>query len=304
MRESIPVEPAQPEEVAAAFRLIFQHLAARERELRVANAVALVRSRELDPEGVVVVRGTPGLRGAMVSLPVAGASGLVWPPRAVAGGDEQDIEDRLVAHSCAWLRQRGARLAQTLLPAIELPLAAPLTRNGFCHTTRLWYMHHDLAAPPPMSTANVRLTHEPYASCDPHLFHETLLRTYEGTLDCPEVTGVRDIDEIIQGHRAQGVHDPNRWWLTFREGRPAGVLLLAQMTEWPGWDLSYVGVVPEARGQGVGRELTLKALYEARAEGAAQLTLAVDQRNQPAWHLYRSLGFREYDQREVLLAIW
>jgi ribosomal protein S18 acetylase RimI-like enzyme len=65
----------------------------------------------------------------------------------------------------------------------------------------------------------------------------------------------------------------------------------------------YLGVVPEARGQGLGRELVNKALWEARAADAPQLTLSVDARNQPALNLYRSMGFEEYDRREVFLKI-
>ncbi len=79
---------------------------------------------------------------------------------------------------------------------------------------------------------------------------------------------------------------------------------MTEIPEWHGWDISYVGVVPEARRQGVGRELTRKALRDAQAAGAARVTLAVDVRNQPARSLYQSLGFELFDQREVYLATW
>ncbi|MFZ8477881.1 GNAT family N-acetyltransferase, partial [Staphylococcus aureus] len=70
------------------------------------------------------------------------------------------------------------------------------------------------------------------------------------------------------------------------------------------WDVSYVGIVPEARRRGFGRELMRKALIEARVAEATQLTLSVDVRNRPAWELYRRLGFEAFEQREVYLAIW
>jgi ribosomal protein S18 acetylase RimI-like enzyme len=76
------------------------------------------------------------------------------------------------------------------------------------------------------------------------------------------------------------------------------------MPEGEGWDLAYVGVVPEARRRGFGRELVRKALIEAHQGDARQLTLSVDVRNHPAWDLYASLGFEPYEQREVYLAIW
>ena len=152
--------------------------------------------------------------------------------------------------------------------------------------------------------AAAELTHQTYLSCHRELFHQTLMRSYEQTRDCPEVNGVRTLDEIIEGHRAQGCYDPTRWWLALQAGEPVGVLLMAEVSEWQGWDLSYVGVVPEARGRGIGREITCKALRDARAAGTTQLTLAVDTRNCPAWNLYLDLGFEAFDRREVYLAIW
>jgi ribosomal protein S18 acetylase RimI-like enzyme len=71
-----------------------------------------------------------------------------------------------------------------------------------------------------------------------------------------------------------------------------------------GWDISYLGLVPEARGRGLGKELVRKALFEARAADALQLTLAVDERNWPARDLYQRMGFETFDSREVYLTIW
>ncbi len=298
------VAPARPRELEGAFRLIFRHVADAERDTRVANALHLVQQGELDPSGILVVTEGGSPVGAIACLPVPGASGLVWPPQAVAGPDQLAVEDALVRHATDWLHGRGARLGQCLLSADEVPLAEPLLRNGFAHVTSLCYMQHDLA-PLPSPPDEARLTCVPYPDLpDPERFHDTLLRTYEGTQDCPEITGVRTVDEVIAGHRAQGKHDPRRWWLALAAGRPVGVLLLSEVPEWAAWDVAYVGVVPEARGHGHGRELMHRALAEARADGVARLTLSVDVRNLPAWELYTDLGFVPNDRREVFLAIW
>jgi ribosomal protein S18 acetylase RimI-like enzyme len=130
------------------------------------------------------------------------------------------------------------------------------------------------------------------------------LETYEGTLDCPEVNGVRELDEIITGHRSQGTHDPARWRLVSDENGPVGVLLLAEIPEWNSLDVSYLGVVPGQRRRGIGKDMMRWSLGEALAAGCSQVTLSVDERNRPAWSLYRELGFDSYDRREVYLAIW
>ncbi|MHB1426745.1 MAG: GNAT family N-acetyltransferase [Gemmataceae bacterium] len=294
-------EPARTEDWAASFRLIFQYLPPTERELRCANALNLLQRGELDPRGLFIVRGPAGPRGALLCLSVPGGSALVWPPGVVAD-NRTELEDTLLRHACAWLRQRGVKLAQTLLAPEEIFLADPLLRNGFIAVTRLWFMRHDLSLP--LSCLNVpsRLDYQTHDG-DP-LFRQTLLRTYEGTRDCPEVNGVRGIDEVLEGHRSQGKFDPERWWLVRAGGVPVGVLMMTEMPESGDWETAYMGVVPEARRRGFGREMLLHGLCEARAADAPAVTLSVDSRNQPAWNLYRSLGFETYDQRVVYLAIF
>ncbi len=299
----VPVGAAWTEEWEAAFRLLFAHCPPEELPARVGRAVALIEKGELDAGGLFVVRDGDRVAGAVVCTVAPGGSGLVWPPRA-AGPDRTAHEDRLARHAVAWLRQRGARLGQCLLHPDEAFLAAPLLRNGFDHVTALWYLRHDRAPAVPHLGARPRLTFEPYDRADCGLFHATLLRTYEGTLDCPEVVGLRTLDEVLTGHQAQGRFDPALWWLGLDEGRPVGVLLTADLPDLPGWEVAYVGVVPEARRRGFGRGLMGKVLREARAAAVPALMLTVDARNAPAWELYRSLGFEPFDRREVFLSLW
>ena len=261
MGRSFQAESARPEELAAAFRLIFRYLDEDECEIRTSNALTLTSQNELDPAGVFVVRQGHALLGAMICQPAPGASGLVWPPQAVPGPEHIDVEDCLVRHACAWLRQHGARLGQALLAPQDVCLAAPLERNGFVYITSLDYLRHALELPRDMRHSGEQLTYETYKAADRALFHYTLMRTYEQTLDCPELNDVRTIDDIIAGHLAQGRHDPERWWLAFDAGRPVGTLLLTELPE------SARGTFPmwvwcAARGQGWGRQLVAKRLMK------------------------------------------
>jgi ribosomal protein S18 acetylase RimI-like enzyme len=309
MASKLTVVPARPEDLASAFRLLFERLPAEDREARVANALFLLDRGELLRDGVFVVPGTDQLAGALVCVPLRGASGLVWPPRARDGPERRQLEDALVLRACVWLRQRGTKLAQALLAPEEACLAAPLLRNGFAHITSLYYMRYDfeeggagaqaLRTPGPLA-----LQYTSHRHVDVSRFEKALLATYEGTLDCPELNGVRELSEIIEGHKAQGIHNPDWWWLAEESGVARGVLLMAEIPDFRAWDLSYLGVVPEARRRGVGRAMTRRALAEARAAGAARVTLAVDVRNEPARRLYASLGFQVTEQREVYLAFF
>jgi ribosomal protein S18 acetylase RimI-like enzyme len=298
------VEPAPPERQTAAFQLVFQEVAEMEREARVLNALRMVRAAELDPDGVLIARRGSRLVGALVCLPIPGGSGLVWPPRTLNVPERTTIEDALMQHASQWLRQRGCKLGQALLAAFEAPSGPALERNGFKHITGLCYMHHLLDFSPHAFDEPERLVYHTYDTCDRRVFEDTLVRTYVGSLDCPEVTGLRNGEEIITGHRAQGRHDPGRWWLARAGDRPVGVLLLAEMPEWEAWDISYVGLVPEARGRGYGKELVRRALRTGWEASAGQVTVSVDTRNSPACELYRKMGFQTFDTREVYLALW
>src|SRR5262245_19530702 len=88
--------PARPEEWTEAFQLVFQHLSPLERSARVANALRLVHTGELQRDGILVARGPSGLLGAIVCLPVPGASGLIWPPQVQSIPEKSEVEDLLV----------------------------------------------------------------------------------------------------------------------------------------------------------------------------------------------------------------
>jgi ribosomal protein S18 acetylase RimI-like enzyme len=297
------VDTARTEELDPAFRIIFRGCSGADRELRVANALAMIREGIVDPHGVLVARGPRGLCGAMLCLPLPGASGLVWPPQAIGRKERSAVEDQLLRRACTWLAKGGAKLVQALLLPEEAALAGPLERNGFLHVTCLWYLRHNLELPIAEARAEPPLVYQTYRTADRAAFHRTLLLTYEDSRDCPEVNGIRTIDDIVAGHQAQGVFSPDRWFLALAAGCPVGVLLLADFPTLPGWEVAYLGVVPGARRRGYGTALTAKAIREARAARAAQLTLSVDARNGPAWDLYRRQGFEPYEQREVYLAI-
>ena len=62
-------------------------------------------------------------------------------------------------------------------------------------------------------------------------------------------------------------------------------------------EILNLGVVPELRGQGVGRALVEAMLSRLRNEGVRTVFLEVRESNAPAQHLYASLGFAEVGRR-------
>ena len=303
MNSAHDIHVARPAEWSAAFTLALQHVPDDERPTRVANALSLLAVGEIDPAGIFVARTEAGLVGVQVCIPLRGASGLFWLPQVEPACADRDLANQLVQTALTWLRQRGAKLAQALLGASDLPSAKPLTDCGFQHVTQLDYLQHDLQALPPASPASaVQL--EPYAPANAVAFAQTLERSYEGTLDCPELNGVRTVAEVLDGHRAQGIWHPETWWLILVDNLPAGVVLLNELPDRDGWDLSYVGIVPEYRRRGLGEQATIRALQAVSDADGLTLHVAVDRRNHPARRLYEKLGFQRSGRREVFIHVF
>ena len=156
--------------------------------------------------------------------------------------------------------------------------------------------------PPPLAAWSLdSLQWRPYGDELYPLFAGILSDTYRDSLDCPRLTGLRTIDDIIAGHRAAGLFDPRRWWLLMRDDRPAGCILLTENPLRPALELAYMGVHPDHRRRGLAGLLLTYALGLAQRGGLEFITLAVDAANHPARRLYASFGFRETARRRAFV---
>ncbi|MBO0699888.1 MAG: GNAT family N-acetyltransferase, partial [Zavarzinella sp.] len=284
------IHPARPDELAAAFALLYGPAA----DGHVAHAFQLVARGELNPDDLLVARTGDTLAGAVFCQRLPGAVAVIWPPGAI--GKDRAVEDALT--SAALEHVANVKVVQSFLPPEEAARAEPLLRAGFRRVTRVWQMERPSSPPLPRKaggegrkTAASALALLDYRACDPTEFAHTLLRSHDDSLDCPELHGVRTPEEVLSGYR-DCAPDLARWWLARAEDEPVGVLILGPS------ELSFVGVVPERRGQGIGR-----ALVEAAVSWHAALSVIVDERNTPARTLYRSLGFQTVGSRDVFLLI-
>lgn len=86
-----------------------------------------------------------------------------------------------------------------------------------------------------------------------------------------------------------------RVWLAEEDGAFIGVVVVfggySTFAAKPRWNIHDVAVMPDARGQGVGRAMIEAVLAAATDAGCTAVTLEVRHDNAPARHLYASLGF-------------
>jgi ribosomal protein S18 acetylase RimI-like enzyme len=276
-----------------------------------ARFLELIASRDIDPAGLFVARDHAGPCGVILAQRFAGRQGAVWPPAVPAGSGQGAVEDALTAFALGWLRDGNAKVVQAVVRAGESGIPA-LERAGVGRVTELSFLSRDIVPadadrPDPVlrgvTIPGPPVTIEPYSSATAAAVADVLIASYDGTLDCPELNDIRTAEEILAGYRDASGSGTREWYLAARGSKPVGVLLLSA----PGpatWGLTYLGLIPAARGVGFGRALTRFAVRRAATGGATDLTLNVDVRNVPALRLYATEGFEEFDRREVYLAIW
>lgn len=104
------------------------------------------------------------------------------------------------------------------------------------------------------------------------------------------VQGCRDLMAAITGRPG---FCPAATWLAATSARAAGTVQgLLDESGYGG--VQNLGVVPGARGAGLGRALLLKCLEGFEAVGVKRAFLEVTAANAPAVRVYRRLGFRSY----------
>jgi ribosomal protein S18 acetylase RimI-like enzyme len=204
--------------------------------------------------------------------------------------------------------RRDVRIAQALPDPKEPTATRSFREAGFLKVGDLAYLRRPRGAPPPRAEGpwpdglTVRPVHS-LSPLDPDrvLLGQALDRTYEQTLDCPELCGLRDTADVLDSHMATGAFDPRLWWLVLRGERPLGCMLLSRCPDQGTVELVYLGLAPELRGKRLAERLLCMGIAEVEMACPSPITCAVDLRNQPALQLYQRLGFREFARRVALV---
>jgi ribosomal protein S18 acetylase RimI-like enzyme len=200
----------------------------------------------------------------------------------------------------------AVRLVQMLLDPGEALRTQTIQTAGFRFLAELIYMQRSIrqaeqASAPTLDGRPL----EPVLWSEQHrsLFRQAIDESYEDTLDCPGLLGLRETDDIIAGHRNTGEFTPEHWKVWTDRGEPIAITLLAKAAEQEGHELVYLGVVKRCRGQGLGLALMRQILADLSAIRSKRLFLAVDERNRPAMKLYRDLGFRSIARKVAWIYI-
>jgi ribosomal protein S18 acetylase RimI-like enzyme len=229
----------------------------------------------------------------------AGRTASFWPP-VRASQPQPAIDSTLVAKALTVARTQNVQLVQSLLPTDSGSVAELLRQAGFTHVADLLYLV-SVADQFPRSAPATELAFASFDDVDAGRLERILERTYIDSRDCPALDGARSIADVVEGYRAVGGFRPEIWLVARFNHEDVGCILLADHAPQRVWELVYMGILPEARGRGLGLEITRYAQWLAAREGVDRLVLAVDAANEPAIALYAAAGFIAWDRRSVFV---
>lgn len=301
--------------------LLLSHLPAAERTEQVHELLEADAAGHLCLDGLLVAKRDQQVIGASFFLMQPDHCAHVWVP-VIAEPESSEltaaIGDALLQEVGRCVRRKKAWIAQVLLEPESAADRALLARNGFPHLTDLSYLQCPVSEPLPVfddsaferaisdgasfsgtPSLQVVARFDPEDEASRQRFAEIIQRTYSGSHDCPELESIRSGNAAVKSHELTGLLMPEQWLIFADADGDVGLLILADHPERTAWEVVYMGVLPEFRGRGYGKEIMKAGLFLARLFGQTSVLLAVDQRNRFAWDMYSRLGFVQTEIRSV-----
>ena len=290
---------AQPTQHVAALSRVFASQPQDIRSPLVEMTLAANGRGEVSFDGLFVATRDHRIVGAAWCHLAAGRIAVVWPAQVVAD-ETRSTASNLMESLEDYISSMPVDLAQAVVTESHGPEARSLESAGFSHSADLLY----LVCPSenfPSSQIETSLEFDSYTDKTAQRLVDVILKSYQGTLDCPALDGIRDIQDVLEGYKHVGSFEPGRWFIVRHDQEDVGCLLLADHPDANQWELVYMGLTPEARGNRWGLQIARHALWLANQAGRSQMLLAVDQDNQPARNAYAAAGFEICDRRSVFL---
>lgn len=294
------IHQAASSELEAALRLIVQRPGVSRSELKrqVDALIRYARKSKLSLENCHVAADGEKLLTACLCVDSPGRISSLFLPNT--------LDDAHIALVVETLQAAGRAAAERNIIYIQIMLAGEdeqqrqiCTAADFQFLAELVYLECDLTQPILADKTIRELQWQAYSKDSEPVFEDVIQKTYRDSFDCPALNGLRPVEDILKAHRATGKFEPRYWLVGLHEGRPIGLILLAYIQEKWAFEVVYMGVLPECRGQGWAGSLLAKGVELARDQALNRMTCTVDADNAPARRLYGRFGFEETYRRQA-----
>lgn len=291
--------PADPQERLRAISLFYWNRTPQSREKLFHWARRLSSNSPNSFAGLyVAVRGSE-IRGVVWARPVPGRQIQIWPPMLVPD-EPNETRHKLITSLESYLRDQDASV--TYVPVKSKDDAAAVAASGYQYVTDMMKLFCQLPTQLP-SHCFPGLEFEYYRASQSNRLKRILTQTNEDSLDCPAMRGLRHVDDVLEGHRSREDYQPAHWRIIRYRGLDVGCVLVSRHQHLNECEVVYLGLSPEARGQGIGYAAIQHAQGLARTAGVSILTLGCDVNNTPALRTYGKAGFREAERYSVFAKI-
>lgn len=298
----IEVSRVSSQEQQAALAILFRDLDDSTRFEHIGNVLDEASLGRLCLDGLLLAKSDNRPVGCGMYMIECDKTAFVWPPVVDVENcrdlDPEPIADAILQQICREIDAGGAWIGQCLLEAERQCARNRLVRNGFEFVTNLVFMKRNLSDLRP--AALKALDAIEFVEQENRLqFISVLERTFSMTLDCPELKELRTATDMLSGFEAARPVGRTHWRLYQSGSEMLGVVFINERPEEDAWEIIYMGVVPEARGQKLGRAMLLASLDDLRDCGSDTVFLAVDHRNHYAIDAYDEIGFTEIGRRGI-----
>lgn len=282
----------------AALNLLYAGLSTGERREQLSQLQLAVESGEVALDDLLVALDDEKPVGAILAVRRAGGMAFVWPPATVKRA--RDTARPLLEGLARQLDAEGLQFAQCLLePGDEAQLL--MNDCGFPYCTDILLLTRPVSLT--IDAPILPLSSIVYEEANHPLFTQVMDQTFVGSFDCPALARIRRGEAALAAHRDSDHFDRELWQLFQFQGKVVGLLLCTDHSDRQAREISYLGVVPEARGLGIGRALVIHALHQARRDDCGSLEVAVDAGNRYALEIYRHSGFKAQRRMAVHLRL-
>ncbi len=236
-------------------------------------------------------------------LPVVspGRTVLYFGTSALLLGKDQSPMHQGIETVSSYYATQDIQLAQVLLDPLDTATIAVYGQHQFQRMAELLYLQRSIRKTPMPAPLPGEFKVVPYSEQTHGGFATAIIASYEKSLDCPALNGLRGVDDIILGHKSAGTFDPQDWFLVLHGNLPVAVLLLATTHQADGMELVYLGLAPSVRGYGLGNYLMQVAEARVCAKKLDKLSLAVDATNAPALKLYYRHGLKQVTSKVAMM---
>ncbi len=301
--DSQPVEirPPEPLELQAASRILLGYHGEMADESVARGFIQYAAERGINLGNMIVAASGKHLLACCLPIFSTGRTALLMTSNAGYSHAQAQAICNCIETVINRITPEQARLVQLLLDTDDQATIDNARKIGFHDLATLIYLQRAVtrAYPAPQLPDGFSLIQ--YNQDNHSLFSRAIQDSYEKSLDCPDLHGKREMEDIIAGHKAAGEFTPSLWFCLLKDRQPVGVLLLGPSPAHSTLELVYIGLSTEVRGKNLGDYFLNLALYQCHQLHLNLLTLAVDSCNKPATQLYYRHGLTEVHRRHAMM---